>query len=277
MIRAIIELFSQGLATYRHNRKIRKAEAEREAIREKLEKSRKSLYAAREENREQSQQYKEMCDAHKELKALYSKSVDDYMALYLRSIRRDVPPNPYDSEPPISPNPYEQEEVSSAVLWLTRSMPNHVIRKDSNTRERLVSAIVSSAAQYAIPPLLLTAIIYRESSFRPGIVADSKLKEAGLTQVHGRAARGCDLESIEGQVACGASWLREKTNVCGSLEGGLVAYGTAGQCKSSSPQVGIYVRRRMRLWNQLKQGQFNAPRFAKNDIRYGGRPKGVNQ
>jgi membrane-bound lytic murein transglycosylase MltF len=121
-------------------------------------------------------------------------------------------------------------------------------------RGRLTGAISAAAEKHNLPPLLIVAVVYRESSFKTEAKGFAK-GEMGLMQVHGRAAAGCELETVEGQIDCGASWLNQCREKCTTVSGALTAYAT-GRCKAKTKRVERLVKSRIRLWKKL-EGETN--------------------
>ena len=86
------------------------------------------------------------------------------------------------------------------------------------------------ADKTGLDPYLIATVISYESSWN--YKALGKLEEFGLMQAHGRAARGFDLSTPEGQVGAGATWLAKGLKACkGSILGALSFYQTKGKCK----------------------------------------------
>lgn len=118
--------------------------------------------------------------------------------------------------------------------------------------------MTDAATEHSVPALLLVAMVFRESSFRTGLVGTRG--EVGLMQVGEDVARfcNCDLTTPAGQVMCGACGLRHGIDRCGTIEGGLTAYATkGGKCDpdhSGNPRrVRRAVDRRLNLWEKLKE------------------------
>ena len=104
--------------------------------------------------------------------------------------------------------------------------------------EELGELLDSVADNHGVDPLVLAVVVARESSFLEGPRSRrGGVGEVGLTQVHGLALRealraGYDLESSEGQLAAGASYLARCSDSCdGSLIQALSRY-QAGRCRS---------------------------------------------
>ena len=130
-------------------------------------------------------------------------------------------------------------EVDQYIQYFMAGVPAYRYR---NARE-YAPYVVASAEQYDIDPLLLAVTISVESSWMPDVVG--KLGERGLTQVHGVAARGYDLEDARQQIEAGASWLSKCIDQCdGDLLGGLSKYQAGTGCrphKSSRKRYNLYM------------------------------------
>jgi hypothetical protein len=131
-----------------------------------------------------------------------------------------------------------------------RAEPGKLMSKDIEVRADMAIAIVEAARAHGIPPLLLTTIVYNESTFE--MTALGKLGEVGLTQVHGVAARNCDLTTVPGQLECGAKWLAHYYPICKSWEKSLTAYATRGFCVSTSDTTKSKISYRMRQWKKIE-------------------------
>lgn len=137
------------------------------------------------------------------------------------------------------------ENIQKSIQWLLRKNPNHQLNKNPEERNSFSQEILDQSQKYDIDPYLLTAMIYLESTFRTN--ATGGIGEQGLSQVHGIAARGCDLKTPRGQIECGARYLRSRIDHCGSIRGGLAAY-AAGRCKvKPGEKLFRVVERRLRL------------------------------
>jgi hypothetical protein len=149
-------------------------------------------------------------------------------------------------------SPTPDGALDAAIMHLTERAPAHPVRRNERKREALVNSIQESSKRYRLDPMLVTTIIYRESSFRTNRRGFSN-NETGLMQVHGKARRGCELTTVSGQVNCGARWLRKCMDVCdGTAYQALTAYAT-GECKHNDAGVRSKVRSRIRLWEKLKR------------------------
>jgi hypothetical protein len=85
-----------------------------------------------------------------------------------------------------------------------------------------VPQVIAAATQEGLDPLLLAVVISCESTWRPASVG--KVGEVGLMQVHGEAALGFDVETIDGNLAAGAHWLASRIAKYGTVERGMTHY-----------------------------------------------------
>jgi soluble lytic murein transglycosylase-like protein len=85
-----------------------------------------------------------------------------------------------------------------------------------------IPLVVAAAQKEGLDPLLLAIVISCESTWKPKSVG--KIGEVGLMQVHGEAAKGFAVDTVEGNLAAGAAWLASRLAKHGSLEGGMAAY-----------------------------------------------------
>lgn len=141
--------------------------------------------------------------------------------------------------------------VETAITYLVRNTPAHPVAKRPEWRAELAGLLEESANANQIPVLLWVAIVYRESSFRPN--SKGLLGEVGLTQIHGTAARGCDLSKPAGQLECGARWLARCRDRCGDLERGFALYASGRTCRPARrSRLKQVVSNRFRLWRRLE-------------------------
>lgn len=132
--------------------------------------------------------------------------------------------------------------------------------------ERFETALYAAAVDNNIDPALFIAMAYKESSFDTS--ARGRLGELGLVQVHGKAKRGCDLGTAEGQAACGARWLARVVRECGgslvldaekcratgsrgACSGGLAGY-ASGSCAARTTRTAQIIRGRLRLAEKIR-------------------------
>jgi hypothetical protein len=119
-------------------------------------------------------------------------------------------------------------DVDRAIRFFLHESPCWGLAMDAAGRRAMAEQIAKAAADNDVPPLLVTLMAKRESSFDPSAIGFSR-GEIGILQVHGLAARGCELDTVEGQLACGARWMRRAFEVCGSWDRAIVAY-ASGRC-----------------------------------------------
>lgn len=140
-------------------------------------------------------------------------------------------------------------QLEGIMVHLCRTVPRHIVNRDPAWRKRLAEHIVEASKDFEIDPYLMTVIMFCESSFKMSAVG--KLGEVGLGQVHGLAAKGCDLETERGQVRCTARWLSYARSFSmgltnkwslDTLRGGLVIRRQiAGSSVSSTTAFGFVV------------------------------------
>jgi hypothetical protein len=138
------------------------------------------------------------------------------------------------------------ENIIALILqWMALS-PNAPAVRDADYRAEIATAICAEAEEHDIPPALLASMAFYESSFDSRAVG--KIGEVGLLQVHGAAAVGCDLDTVAGQVACGAAWLARWRDACPKVHGWeqpLIGY-ASGACGTSSMRLIQRVKMRLR-------------------------------
>lgn len=127
--------------------------------------------------------------------------------------------------------PSLEDAIVDAVAWLVRDTPRCKLARSAEARERMAHEILVASESADLDPWLVLVTAERESSLRQSAY-NPTLGERGLMQVHGKAARGCDLSTSLGQLRCGARWLRSRIDHCGSVERGIAAY-VSGSCKLS--------------------------------------------
>lgn len=155
----------------------------------------------------------------------------------------------------------EVRAVDFAIRHYMRLNPGKRIMRSAEIRKEMAEAIVSAARKHEVPPLLLTTIIYHESTFETS--AKGALGEIGLMQVHGLAARGCDLQTLEGQLDCGAEWLAHFYPKCQTWKGAVTAYGTRGSCVATTPRNEDKMRYRLKQWAKVET---EAAKFLSTDL-----------
>jgi hypothetical protein len=152
-------------------------------------------------------------------------------------------------------NPYREPDVDQMTIdvdkgirFVLEASPCWGIAADDEARRGMAELIADAARAHDVPPLLLTVMAKRESSFATDAVGS--LGERGVLQVHGLAARGCDLSTASGQLACGARWLRLAYDKCGTWESAITAY-AAGYCHApKDSSLAKLVLSRYRQWQR---------------------------
>jgi len=145
------------------------------------------------------------------------------------------------------------EDIRLAISHTLRPVfYGRLLARDEAKQLEIAKIIVKVSRKYSHDPYLITSMGYCESSFRKDAIGVSK-GEIGLLQVHGVAAKGCNLDTIEGQADCGAKWLREKIDQCGSLRAGLTAY-VSKSCKAApDSRAAFAVKRRLKIALRLRK------------------------
>jgi len=121
-----------------------------------------------------------------------------------------------------------------------------------NEATQLSEAFKKAGGLYNIEPELLAVMAYFETVYRTNLKGDSG-KSHGILQVgkQGRRACECNMDTLQGQVDCGACWLDTGRTWCGSLEGGLCAY-INGDCKCTTLKSKRAYQRRIKLLERFK-------------------------
>jgi hypothetical protein len=167
---------------------------------------------------------------------------------------------------PDTPNTGQESRPQGAVAYLLEK--DHTPPKDPrwNEAQRFEVALYGAAVDNGLDPALLIAMAYKESSFV--VSARGQLGELGLVQVHGKATRGCDLGTPEGQAQCGAKWLSRVVQECGgsialdaekcrttgargACSGGLAGY-ASGSCSARTVRTAQLIRGRLRLAEKIR-------------------------
>lgn len=150
--------------------------------------------------------------------------------------------------------PVTVEDIDAAIRWLTRSAPrSNPMQTDADERMKTARAIHAAAIDTGLDPYLLTAMSFRESSFRTG--ASGTLGEVGLLQIHGPPLQRClndgmDMSSVDDQVLCSARYLRDRVAQCDSVTRGLTAY-ASGSCTPRTDKTARLVAARLRMAQRL--------------------------
>jgi len=124
----------------------------------------------------------------------------------------------------------------------------------SSDVDAIAAACAEAEAAYGVPCLLLVAMMHHESRFDSTVIG--KRGEIGLLQVHGAAARGCDLATIRGQVFCGAAWLQLGRSRCSDWWSATHWYASSS-CGDQNTHTTLDRRIDMRihLWQRLQKNQ----------------------
>ena len=135
--------------------------------------------------------------------------------------------------------------VALILQWMVLSPGSRPMR-DPEYRSEVAAAICAEAEEHDISAELLASMAFHESSFSTEAIGTRG--EVGLMQVHGAAAAGCELESVRGQVACGAAWLARWRDLCPKGRGWygpLVGY-ASGACSTDSERLRGRIMLRLR-------------------------------
>lgn len=139
--------------------------------------------------------------------------------------------------------------VSNVMNHYLKKAPRRTLAKDEEARWEFAHDIYHAALDAEIPHILWTYQVFKESSYRMTALGD--VGEEGLTQVHGRAAEDCDLQTRLGQLRCGANWMSKCFEKCGTWEGALTAY-ASGHCTTSNTDTQDAVLNRVSKWMELE-------------------------
>lgn len=160
-------------------------------------------------------------------------------------------------------------EVANVISDLLKTAPNRPLYKNSEKRIEFAKDVLWASDKNKVPELLLTVKIYNESSFRMTAISNDGYQTFGLGQMHGVAAKNCDMKTRRGQLDCAAKWLRFCFEKCQAKNkkygwfGALSAYGTQGYCnykKATKPKKYFYsIERQLKIWMIYEQ-QRNAVR-----------------
>jgi hypothetical protein len=144
------------------------------------------------------------------------------------------------------------DQIIIAMLWLTAATPLTRVHKDPEYASEIAAAVVEAEQAQGIPAELLVSVMYHESSFDSAAIG--KIGEVGLGQVHGLAARGCDLTTARGQVQCSAAWLARWRFECSGSDwhNPLVGY-ASGACRTDSERLHRKIRMRESMARRIKR------------------------
>lgn len=147
------------------------------------------------------------------------------------------------------------ERASEAIRGLLEH-PSPLLRDRASEVDEIARACVDVESRWGAPCLLLVSMMHHESRFDREAIG--KLGERGLLQIHGVAARGCDLDSIQGQVECGALWLMQGYGKCkdsGWFEA-MTWYASPGKCRPEpNGKLDRRISARWHLWHKLQRNQ----------------------
>ncbi len=150
--------------------------------------------------------------------------------------------------------------ITKAVTFLIQRDPHQLQNNPARIAEISV-ALCDAGSRYDVDPYLLTAMAWRESTFRPIVLSLKKLGpagEKGLLQVGREAAATCPhfMTDVKGQALCGARWLAQAYRECGDNttdEQGLAMYASGNTCNMKGDKhLTWVVNRRINLRNRLK-------------------------
>jgi|LSQX01.2.fsa_nt_gb hypothetical protein len=140
--------------------------------------------------------------------------------------------------------------VADKIRSLVETNPRHPMNESEHSDELAREILRAANSTENVEPELILTMAFCESTLRT--TARGGLGEVGIMQIHGVAKRGCDMETRQGQLNCGAKFLQESYNICGSWEGSLTRYAT-GKCKSDKSRVKWLVNYRIKMWEKLKK------------------------
>ncbi len=148
----------------------------------------------------------------------------------------------------------DQIKVDRCLQWWVRLAPNHPMN-DVKKRAIMSGNIARSSKAHGVPWSIITAMVLRESSARDDQIGPAG--EIGPLQVYPATARhyGCSVSSSAALIDCGARILRKLSDKCGSIKGGLTAYGSNKAACTSEPGTRLHgaVQRRLRLAKKLRK------------------------
>jgi hypothetical protein len=148
--------------------------------------------------------------------------------------------------------PTTELQAADAITALLER-PSPLMRERSGEVVEIARACANVEDKWGVPCLLLIAMMHHESRFDHE--ARGAVGEVGLLQVHGVAAHGCELDTIAGQVDCGAIWLLRAYDHCHEdWFGALTAYAAANQCKPiANSKLDYRISARWHLWQRLQK------------------------
>ena len=150
--------------------------------------------------------------------------------------------------------------ITEAVTFLIHRDP-HPLQNNPERIAEISIALCDAGSQYDVDPYLLTAMAWRESTFRPDVLdlkTLGKAGEKGLLQVGREAAASCPhfMDTVKGQALCGARWLAQAYRECGDKatdRQGLAMYASGNTCDMRGDKhLTWVVNRRINLRDRLK-------------------------
>lgn len=148
----------------------------------------------------------------------------------------------------------EADAMAMIRYWI-RLAPRHPMANHAR-QARFARLQVAATEKHGTPLSLTMAIMFRESSCRPG--AKGTRGEIGLMQVHpwtwATYCRGLDPKDPGDQVQCGHTVLREGFDRCGSWRGALTWYASKYDICKAKPRSNLagVVRDRFKLAAELE-------------------------
>lgn len=154
--------------------------------------------------------------------------------------------------------------ITKAVTFLIHRDP-HPLQNNPARIAEISIALCDAGSRYDVDPYLLTAMAWRESTFRPNVLSLDKIGKAGekgLLQVGREAAATCPhfMTDVNGQALCGARWLAQAYKECEGVAPGkatdaeaLAMYASGNTCDTKGDKhLTWVVNRRINLRNRLK-------------------------
>ncbi|MHA2039506.1 MAG: hypothetical protein ACW98X_24030, partial [Promethearchaeota archaeon] len=124
---------------------------------------------------------------------------------------------------------YKAEQKRFKARW-----GKHPLLKNEDLKTEIANSVMLASNKYQVDPFYILVTLWYESKLDPK-VSSGKIKgnlgERGLGQQHGLAARGCNFDSVFGQVDCTAKYLKYSINKCGSIERSINFYRSGSTCK----------------------------------------------
>ena len=125
---------------------------------------------------------------------------------------------------------YDQEKLEKAIHAFVKTAPRRPLARNKKDRIELAAEIIEAANRYSLDPYLVLQTAIAESGLYTNIEGTG-LGEVGIMQLHGTALTSCkhDMNTRQGQLLCGARWLRINLDRCGSVTGAITGY-ISGSC-----------------------------------------------